>query len=80
MTISILISITLGDGLAPVSTTLEVDVLNVGASINNVGIDTLATLLGIQIFVKVAEGEAFTVRDTGKTPWCILLEFTGLTT
>jgi len=76
VTVSILIGITLGDGLAPVSTALEVNVLGVGASINNVGIDTLTTLLGIQVLVEVAEGEAFPVRDTGKTPRGVLLNST----
>ena len=74
MSIAILIGITVGDGLAPGSATLEVDVVDVGACVDNIDIDALATVGGVEVLVKVAEAQAVAVRDTGKTPWCVLLE------
>lgn len=43
--VAILIGVTLRDGLAPLSTTLEVDVLNVGAGVNNIDINALQRLV-----------------------------------
>jgi hypothetical protein len=71
--VSILIGITLGNRLAPVGTALEVSVVNVGASVNHVGINTLTAVLGVEVLVEGTKGEAFTVRDTGKTPRGVLL-------
>lgn len=74
VTVAVLILVTLGDGLAPVGTALKVDVVNVGASVNHVGINTLTAILSIQILVKATEGEAVTVRDTCQTPRSVLLD------
>jgi hypothetical protein len=71
--VSILIGIALRDSLAPVGTTLKVSVLNVGTSVNHVGINTLTAILGIEVLVEGTEGEALTMRDTGKTPGGVLL-------
>ena len=71
--VSILIGIALGDSLAPVSTALEVSVVNVGASVNHVGINTLTAVLGVEVLVEGTKGEALTVRDTGQTPRGVLL-------
>ena len=76
VTVSILIGITLRDGLTPGGTALEVNVLNVGTGVDHVGIDTLTTLLGVEVLVEVTEGEGITVRDTGKTPGSVLLNGT----
>lgn len=65
MAVTILILITLGDCLAPVGATLEVNVLNVSASVDDVGINTLTTISGIQVFVIGAEREGIAVRDSG---------------
>lgn len=74
MSITILILIVVRDGLAPVSTALEVDVVNVDTSVNGVGINALAALTGIQVLVKGAEGEAVPVGDTSETPGSTLLD------
>ena len=55
MSIAINIFITLGNCLAPVGTTFEVNVLDVGASIDDVCVNTLTTILGIEVLVEVAE-------------------------
>lgn len=73
VTVAILISITFGDGLAPVGTTLKVDVVGVGTGVDDVRIDTLTAVLGVQVLVEGTEGEAVTVGDTGQTPGGVLL-------
>lgn len=57
------------DGLAPVGTTLEVNVLDVGTGVDNVDVDTFTSVGGVEVLVKVTEVEGFTVRDTSETPW-----------
>ena len=71
--VAILIGIAVGDGLAPVCATLEVDVLGVGASVDDVDVDTLTTIGGIEVLVPGAEAQRIAVRDTGKTPGGVLL-------
>lgn len=56
MSIAVDISIARRNSLAPLSTTLEVNVLNVGTSVDNVGIDTLTTLIGVEILVEGGKG------------------------
>jgi hypothetical protein len=73
VTISILISIALGDSLAPVGTTFKVNVRSVGTGIDDVRIDTLTTLLSVQVLVEATKGKAITVGDTCKTPGSVLL-------
>lgn len=73
VSVSILIGITLRDGLAPGRTTLKVDVLDVGAGVDNVDVNTLTAVLGVQVLVEGAEAQAVTVGDTGETPGGILL-------
>ena len=67
------ILVTRGNGSAPRGTALEVDVVDVGASVNDIGIDTLTTLGGVEVLVECAEGKRVAVGDTGKTPGCALL-------
>lgn len=71
--VAILINVTLRDSLAPVSATLEVDVLSVGACVDDIDINTLATLGSIQVFAESTEAQALAVGDTGKTPGGVLL-------
>lgn len=71
--VAILIRVTLGNGLAPGGTALEIDVVDVSAGINHIRINTLTTILGIQVLVEGTEGEAVSVRDTGQTPRSVLL-------
>lgn len=61
VSVAILICITLRDGLAPRRATLEVDVVDVGAGVNDVDINTLATVLGVEVLVEGAEAQAVTV-------------------
>jgi hypothetical protein len=68
VSVSILIGIAGGDGLAPVSTSLEVDVLDVRAGVNNVDVDTLTTVRLVDVLVEVAKVKALLVGDTGQTP------------
>jgi hypothetical protein len=67
--VAILISIAVGDSLAPLGTTLKVDVLGVCASVDDVNINTLTTVSGVEVLVPGAEAQGVAVRDTGKTPW-----------
>lgn len=71
--IAVLVLVAGRDGLSPLGTTLEVDVLNVGTSVNDVGINTLTTLSGVEVLVEGAEVEGISVRDTSKTPRGLLL-------
>ncbi|KAI6764450.1 hypothetical protein HG530_008239 [Fusarium avenaceum] len=73
VTIAILIGIARGNGLTPVSTALEIDVVDVGTSVNNVGINTLTTIGGVEVLVECTEVEGAAVGDTGKTPRSLLL-------
>jgi hypothetical protein len=55
VSVSILIGIVGRDSLAPVRSALEINVLIVGSSVNNIDINTLSTISGIQVFVVIAE-------------------------
>jgi hypothetical protein len=63
----------MGDGLAPRRTTLEVDVVDVGTGVDDVDVNALATVLGVEVLVEGAEAQAVTVRDTGEAPRSVLL-------
>jgi hypothetical protein len=71
--IAISILIVLRDGLAPVSTAVEVNMLGVGTGVDDVGINTLSAILSIQILVEGSEGKTVPVRDPSQTPGGILL-------
>lgn len=66
MAIAIDVGVTRRDSLAPVGASLEVDMVNVGASVNDIDINTLATLAGVQILVEGTEAEAVTVGDSAR--------------
>jgi len=55
VSISILIGITGWDSLTPVSPVFEVNVSSAGSCINNVNVNTLSTIRGINVFVECAE-------------------------
>jgi hypothetical protein len=74
VSVAILIGIALRDGLSPRRTTLEVDVVDVGAGVNDVDVNTLATVLGVEVLVEGAEAQAVTVGDTGEAPGSVLLD------
>jgi hypothetical protein len=71
--VAILVGIAVGDGLAPVSTALEVDVLVVCTGVDDVDVDTLTAVGRVEVLVPRAEAQRVAVRDTGKTPWGVLL-------
>ena len=79
MTVAVLIGIAVGDGLAPVSTALEVNVLVVCTGVDDVDIDTLTTVGRVEVLVPRAEAQGVAVRDTGKTPWGVLLRLEVVT-
>jgi hypothetical protein len=72
--VAILVGIAVGDGLAPLGTTLKVDVLSVCASVDDVNVNTLTTVGGVEVLVPGAEAQGVAVRDTSKTPWGVLLD------
>lgn len=71
--IAILIGVPLRNGLAPLGTTLEVDVVDVGTGVDNIDVNTLAAISGVQVLVECAERKAVAVRDTSQTPWGVFL-------
>jgi hypothetical protein len=73
VTVAILIGIAAGDGLAPVCATLKVDVLVVGTSVDDIDVDTLTTVGGVEVLVPGAEAQRIAVRNAGKSPWSVLL-------
>ena len=74
MSVAILISVALRNGLAPRCATLEVNVVYVGARVDDVDVNTLAAAVRVEVFVEVAEGEAAAMRDASKTPRSVLLD------
>jgi hypothetical protein len=80
VTVAILIGITVGDGLAPVGTAFEVDVLDVCTSVDDIDVNTLATIGSIEVLVECAETQRVAVRDTGETPGGVLLRLVVIAT
>ena len=72
--VAILVSIAVGDGLSPLRTAFEVDVLGVCARVDDVDVDALTTVSGVEVLVPSAEAQGVAVRDTGETPWGVLLD------
>jgi hypothetical protein len=73
--VAILVSVAVGDGLAPLGTTLKVDVLGVCAGVDDVNVNALTTIGGVEVLVPCAEAQGVAVRDTRETPWGVLLDF-----
>ncbi len=71
--VTIDIGIARGDGLAPVGTALKVNMVDVGASIDDIGINTLAALGSKEVLVEGGEAQRIPVRDTGQPPGGTLL-------
>ena len=55
MTVAVLVCVILRNGLSPRGTPLEIDVVDVGSSINDVDIDAFAAVFGIEVLVEVTE-------------------------
>ena len=77
--VAILVGIAAGDGLAPVGAALKVDVLVVGTRVDDVNIDTLTTIGGVEVLVVGTEAQRVAVGDTGKTPGSVLLRLVAVT-
>ncbi len=73
VTVAILVGIAIRSSVTPLGTTLKVDVGDVGTSVDNVGINTLTTVFGVQVLVEGTEAQSLAVRNTGKTPRSLLL-------
>ena len=74
VTVAIDVFITDRNSLSPLSATLKVHVVNVGACIDDVRINALARYFRVQVFVEGAEAKTVTMGETGKAPRSILLE------
>jgi hypothetical protein len=79
VTVAILISVAVGDGLAPVGAALEVNVLVVCAGVDDVDINTLTTVGRVEVLVPGTKAQRVAVRDTGKTPGGVLLRLVVVT-
>lgn len=71
--ITILILITRGNGLAPLGTSLKINVVDVGASVNDISVNTLTSARGVQVLVEGTKVESISVGDTSETPRSLLL-------
>lgn len=72
MTVSILIYIVDWDSFPPGCATLELLVVNVDTGINDVYVNTLATVRIIYVLGESAKGEFIPMADTGKTLWRLI--------
>ena len=61
MAVAIFVYIIVGDGLAPMSSSLEIDMVDVCAGIDNVDIDAVTSVVRIKVFVESSEAEALTM-------------------
>lgn len=55
VSVAILVLVTLRNGLAPLGAALEVDVVNVGASVDDIDINSLTTIGGVEVLVEGTE-------------------------
>jgi hypothetical protein len=67
VTVTILIDVIGRNCLAPGSTALELDVMDVDAGIDNIDIDTFTTVRIVDILCKSGETKLLLVTDTRKT-------------
>jgi len=49
-------------------------VVDVGTGIDDVDVNALATVLGVEVLVEGAEAQAVAVGDTGEAPGSVLLD------
>jgi hypothetical protein len=78
--VAILVSVSAGDGLAPVGAALEVDMLVVRAGVDDVNINTLTAVGRVEVLVPGTKAQRVAVRDTCKTPGGVLLGLIVVTT
>lgn len=67
VTIAILVNVVLRDGLAPECTTLEFDVVDIDASINDIYVNTVSAFIIVQVFGESREAKLRAVADTGES-------------
>ena len=65
--VSVLVNIVLRNGLAPGRATLELDMVNVDAGIDNVDVNALTTFRFVLVESEGSEAESLAVRNTRKT-------------
>lgn len=80
MAVAILVSVSAGDGLAPMSASLKVNMLVVCAGVDDVDINTLTAVGRVEVLVPGTKAQRVAVRDTGKTPGGVLLGLVVVTT
>lgn len=68
VTVSILVNIIFGNGLAPNGSTLEFDVVSVNTSVNDISDNTVATPRIVKVLLESGEAKPISVGDTGETP------------
>jgi hypothetical protein len=68
MTIAILISVAGRNGFSPVGATLEINMVNIGAGVDDINIDTLTAMGLMDILVERAKVKRLVVGDTSETP------------
>ena len=61
VTVAILIGITVRDGFAPVGTAIEVNMLDIGTSVNDVDVNTLTAVGGVEVLVPGTEAQRIAV-------------------
>jgi hypothetical protein len=75
MTVAVLIHIVPWDGCPPGGTTLELFVVGVDTGIDDVNVNTLATVCIMYIARESAKGKFLPVADTSETLWQVELEW-----
>lgn len=74
MSVAVLVWVVFWNGLAPMCTAFEIDMVGEGTSIDYVDINTFASIFRVEVLAECAEGEAVAMRDTGQTPRSVSLE------
>jgi hypothetical protein len=67
VTVAVIVDVILRDGLAPGGATLELDMVNVDTSVDNVHINAFTARRVVLVAGKSTETEPLTVGDTRKT-------------
>jgi hypothetical protein len=67
MTVSILVDVVLGDRLSPRSSALELDVVDVDASVDNVDVDALSGGLVVLVLGEGRETKSLAMRESSET-------------
>ena len=63
--VSIFVCVALGNCLTPVCPTFKVNVFVICTSVNDIGVNTFAAIMGVEVLVEGAEAERIAMGDTG---------------